>query len=465
MRIIAFCFLLLFLPLTNYLGAQDTIIHYTETTGFDHNTRDQSLSLFQTIGAAEEFVVLSDDDGHLFNKTDLRKARFVVFSNTSGSNGLNVEQQAALEWFVDTLGRNLMGIHAASDTYRHSSANGGGTGQWDWYAETLGGSVQTNPNHTSQNHVDSIFLVNTHPSAENIDFPWIKEEEYYYWENGYLNNENITILEVGETGGQSYDRRRPVAWSRVKAGGGKIFYTSLGHKRSNFTGEFPFFEQLIRDASVWLLECPEQLSDVQDTLCVGDTYLFHGMPLTVSGTYRDTFSTVAGCDSIIELALWVDTPVTEIEMEEQILSVREQEAAAYQWLNCDEGFSRIPNATDSKFEASTSGNYAVEVTTDFGCVDTSECLNVIVSSSASAFQQQDLSVFPNPAIDQIQLQWRGLSQAGQVKILTIEGVSVFEKELQSIDKEILDIRFLPSGTYLLLINGRGFSRSLYFIKH
>ena len=43
-------------------------------------------------------------------------------------------------------GGGYLGIHAASDTYRHSTANGSSTGTWDWYAEMAGASVQEGPN-------------------------------------------------------------------------------------------------------------------------------------------------------------------------------------------------------------------------------------------------------------------------------------------------------------------------------
>jgi len=289
------------------LAAQDTLIHYTETTGFDHNTRAQSRDLFESFGDQHNFVVLQDNDGSLFNKTDLAKAQAVIFSNTSGNQGLDAQQQAALQWFVDTLGRHLMGIHAATDTYRHSSANGGKTGDWDWYAETLGGSVQNNPNHTSQNHVDTIYLIEDHPSVANIDFPWVKEEEYYYWENGYLHPQIQTIMQVGTTGPDSYDAPRPVAWYRTLPNGAKVFYTSLGHKRSNFTGSFPFFEQLLEDAVLWLLDCPSLQENVAVSICEGETYAFGGNDLTQSGQYQATFSSANGCDSLVLLDLTVLT--------------------------------------------------------------------------------------------------------------------------------------------------------------
>ena len=50
---------------------------------------------------------------------------------------------------------------------------------------------------------------------------------------------------------------------------------------------------------------PVKMTDVPVSICQGDTYLFAGRPLTVAGTYRDTLSTSAGCDSIIVLHLTV----------------------------------------------------------------------------------------------------------------------------------------------------------------
>jgi type 1 glutamine amidotransferase len=290
------------------LPAQDTLIHYTETTGYNHGTAAVSLALFQEIGQEQGFVVLQDGDGSLFNKATLSQAKVVVFSNTSGNSGLTLEQRGALEWFVDTLGRHLLGIHAASDTYRHSTANGGNQGSWDWYAETLGGSVQTGPNHTSSSHVDTIFLVQEHPAADNIDFPWIKEEEYYYWENGYLNPDIQTIMEVGETGDNSYDEQRPVAWFRTNPQGAKVFYTSLGHKQGNFTGNFPEFEQLLSDAVAWLLDCPSDMVEQDASICEGESYAFGHELLSEAGEYSLTLQNAQDCDSTIQLTLDVFPP-------------------------------------------------------------------------------------------------------------------------------------------------------------
>ncbi len=52
---------------------------------------------------------------------------------------------------------------------------------------------------------------------------------------------------------------------------------------------------------------------IADTICNGETYTFNNETLTQSGTYRDTFLTTSGCDSIVVLDLVVSPqPTVEI---------------------------------------------------------------------------------------------------------------------------------------------------------
>ena len=45
---------------------------------------------------------------------------------------------------------------------------------------------------------------------------------------------------------------------------------------------------------------------VAETICQGETYIFHGRPLVTAGSYTDTLQTVHGCDSIVTLHLTVN---------------------------------------------------------------------------------------------------------------------------------------------------------------
>jgi type 1 glutamine amidotransferase len=234
------------------------VLHFTRTSGWDHQTRGVSYTMFQSI--ATELGVTVDDDatGEAFSDpANLASYAVIVFSNTSGDAILNEQQRTNFEAWVAN-GGHVMGIHAASDTYRHSTANGGNTGTWDFYAELLGGSVQENPNHVAGTPEYTMELVGTHASTANLPDPWVKNEEYYYWESGYYGPDNTEVLMVEETSGpnglvNSYDAPRSMSWYRVLPSGTKVFYTALGHAPNNFTSDI-LFRTHMKDALAWLLD-------------------------------------------------------------------------------------------------------------------------------------------------------------------------------------------------------------------
>ena len=254
-----------FLFLLNLTGASQSfkILHYTETSGFDHQTRQNSLAMFQAMGQQYGFTVDDDQTGASFDSlNNLMQYAVVVFSNTSGDQILDSVQRANFETYIQN-GGSLLGIHAASDTYRHSTANGNNTGTWDAYAELLGGSVQQSPNHTAANYNGTMDVVSAHPSVANVPSPWQKVEEYYYWENGYLNQNNQAVLEVRSTGPNSYDAKRPISWYKEMFTGSRLFYTALGHANSNFTNDTAF-QNHIRDALLWCINHNIGLPELAD---------------------------------------------------------------------------------------------------------------------------------------------------------------------------------------------------------
>ena len=253
------------------LGAvSQSILHYTETSGFDHGTRSVSLALFQDIATGIGATVTDDVDGSSFNTlATLQQFDVVVFSNTSGDAILDPVQRVNFEAYIAG-GGSVLGIHAATDTYRHSTANGTNTGVWDFYAELMGASVQQAPNHVSGTPLYDLSHIGSHPSTSALPDPWSKEEEYYYWEDGYYRSDNIAVLEVEETIGpnglvNSYDVPRPMSWYRALPEGGRMFYTALGHAPTNYTDD-TLFQAHVRDALLWLLGASSAIEEPPDIL-------------------------------------------------------------------------------------------------------------------------------------------------------------------------------------------------------
>lgn len=248
------------------LLAQPRVLHFTRTSGYDHGTREVSNTMFQGI-AAEINTVIDDDQSAspLSDPAVLAQYAVIIFSNTSGNAILDAGQRANFEQWVAS-GGNVLGIHAASDTYRHSSANGNNTGTWDFYAELIGASVQENPNHVAGIPAYAMQHIGMHASTANLPDPWLKNEEYYYWEGGYFGTENNEVLRVEETIGpngqvNSYDTPRPMSWYRILTNGSRVFYTALGHATENYTSDM-LFRTHIKDALVWLLGDPQAISEI-----------------------------------------------------------------------------------------------------------------------------------------------------------------------------------------------------------
>lgn len=241
------------------------VLHFTTTSGYDHGTRDVSFTMFTSIGNEIGAEVVNDATGTtLSDASALAQFDAIIFGNTSGNNILDATQRANMEAWVNA-GGHVMGIHAASDTYRHSSANGYNTGTWDYYAELIGASVQEGPNHVDGTPPYELMHIGMHPSTADLPDPWLKNEEYYYWEGGYFNPENNVVLEVEETIGpngqvNTYDAPRPMSWYRELDSGSRIFYTALGHATSNYTDD-ALFRTHVRDALAWLLEGSTSITD------------------------------------------------------------------------------------------------------------------------------------------------------------------------------------------------------------
>lgn len=223
------------------------ILHFTKTTGFNHNTRDVSRDMFISIGEDNQFTIVNTSDASAFDDLAvLNRFAVVVFSNTSDKPSqplFTASQRQNFESYI-AQGGSFIGIHAATDTYRSG---------WPFYNNLVGAIVQTGPNHTPNNHNNFMDHHSDHEVLDGLPDPWEKVEEYYYWDinGGQIHEDSIgVLLKVRETGIDSYDRERPITWLRTFPSGTRSFYTALGHSQSNYTNDDEF-KQLLTNAVCW----------------------------------------------------------------------------------------------------------------------------------------------------------------------------------------------------------------------
>jgi hypothetical protein len=125
------------------------------------------------------------------------------------------------------------------------------------------------------------------------------------------------------------------------------------------------------------------------------------------------------------------------------------EGAEYQWLDCDEDFAPIPGATEQTYLPDESGNYAVEITTNGMCVDTSDCYFVIPTGMREV-NPGNVEIYPNPARELLNVDLHYYVH-GYLKLIDFTGRVVMESKFHG-SKYSLDISRWPAGIYYLQVH-------------
>jgi len=123
---------------------------------------------------------------------------------------------------------------------------------------------------------------------------------------------------------------------------------------------------------------------------------------TKSGTYYDTIPNANDCDSIITINLTINSADVSVTSSSPTLKANAT-GAAYQWLDCNNGFAAIGGANNQSFMATANGSYAVKVTQN-GCTDTSLCINVSNANILENSFGNSLKAFPNPTQGDINIE-------------------------------------------------------------
>ncbi|MEL7534093.1 MAG: T9SS type A sorting domain-containing protein, partial [Bacteroidota bacterium] len=183
-----------------------------------------------------------------------------------------------------------------------------------------------------------------------------------------------------------------------------------------------------------------------------------------SGQYAVEVSS-AGCVDTSDCYL-VCFPSTEsIVKSEDTLSV-EAGAASYQWLDCNNDNAPINGATTESFVPSSSGTFAVAISSAIGCIDTLPCVNLFLTD-INQLRVEDFRLSPNPASDFLRLSVpRSVkNESLEINILDMSGrVLIHERNVYSEGEAGLDIRALASGIYLLQVKDDDESITLRFVK-
>lgn len=198
-------------------------------------------------------------------------------------------------------------------------------------------------------------------------------------------------------------------------------------------------------------------SAIADTICNGDSYTFGSQTLSQSGSYTETLSNAAGCDSVVTLDLFVrpalSVAITQIGAD---LSA-DMGYSTYQWQF---NGTNIDSATSDSYTATQNGDYTVIVTDGNNCTGTAANVTVTGLAVSNINNQIVLKLYPNPANDFITIE--SSEQIIGYEIQNLLGQTVMQSSQFT---GSISISALAPSAYIILINThKGMAVQKFFVE-
>lgn len=199
------------------------------------------------------------------------------------------------------------------------------------------------------------------------------------------------------------------------------------------------------NGAAWVyVPCAATASSI--TLAECDSVSWFNTTYTASGVYTHVLTNFNGCDSTITLNLTIDSIDVMVTNNGDGSITANDSTATYQWVDCDQNYASIANATNQTYSITQSGNFAVIISKG-GCNDTSACVNMTTTGVLSALSSQAISVYPNPANDFLNINVG--SQNVVVTLMEITGKLIETKQAEGFIQ--FNLSGLSSGLYLAKI--------------
>lgn len=127
---------------------------------------------------------------------------------------------------------------------------------------------------------------------------------------------------------------------------------------------------------------------------------------------------------------------------------------SYQWLDCNNGFAPISNATSQSFTPSSNGEYAVEITQN-SCIDTSMCYSVS-NIGINELWKKTFSIYPNPTTNNQTLEIKNVPKNKvTIHLYDFSGKLITQISTEELDQDNLKITLptasLTDGVYVYQI--------------
>jgi cytochrome c len=197
-----------------------TVLAFTKTAGFVHESIPAGVAALKNLGQRSGFDVDATADAGAFSDDNLKRYAAVVFLSTTG-DVLDDAQQAAFERYVRG-GGGFVGIHSASDTEY----------DWPWYGRLVGAYFASHPKGTPTATVRVVDR--DHPATSGLPTAWERTDEWYDFKALPQGVRVLAKVDESTYSGGKMGADHPVTWCH-EFDGGRAFYTAMGHTTESYS--------------------------------------------------------------------------------------------------------------------------------------------------------------------------------------------------------------------------------------
>ena len=203
---------------------------------------------------------------------------------------------------------------------------------------------------------------------------------------------------------------------------------------------------------------PDVPNNISASICQGNSYIFNGHILVYSGVYNDTLIGSTGCDSLVVLTMDILPNPLEPYIVSSGDTLTASAAPAYQWfLNG----SAVAGDTGVNVVATQTGNYQVEITGPNGCKNTSAIYYENALGLNNVKSNWNVGLYPNPNNGLFVIAFTD-NVVRTVQITDALGSVVMNDENTSGTKQY-DLAMLAGGVYFVRIQQQGEVRTMRFV--
>jgi len=215
------------------------VLVYSGSTGYRHASIPAAVAAIKTLGEKAGYVIDTSEDPEVFSADNLAKYKaLVLVSNSTDpkkpeSEWLVGSKRDALVGFLKA-GKGVIGLHAAADSHYN----------WGWYGQMIGGYFERHPKGTPKAIVTVVDA--KHPATAKLPKTLERVDEWYYYKDFDPTVHVLITVDPATIGdGEADVNPNPLVWYH-DFGGGRVFYSGLGHTADNYRE--PYMIELLTGA-------------------------------------------------------------------------------------------------------------------------------------------------------------------------------------------------------------------------